>query len=75
MLTRRLLAGLGAAAIAMLPIAVEAGIVFLLASAGWFMAPVGPLIPLVLLVAVAVYALAMDSIKVGLFRRLHLHEL
>jgi hypothetical protein len=50
------------------------GIVILLASAGWLMAPVGPLIPLVLLVAVAIYALAMDSVKMGLFRRLHLHE-
>lgn len=33
------------------------------------------LIPLVLLAAVAVYALAMDSLKIGLFHRLHLHEL
>ncbi|HVC78803.1 MAG TPA: plasma-membrane proton-efflux P-type ATPase [Candidatus Micrarchaeaceae archaeon] len=53
---------------------IDIGIVILLASMGWFMAPVGLLIPLMLLVAVAVYALAVDSIKMGLFQRLHLHE-
>jgi len=53
----------------------DIGIVILLASAGWFMAPLPLLIPLVLLAGVAIYALAMDSLKMELFQRLHLHEL
>jgi len=54
---------------------VDIGIVILFASVGWFMAPVGLLISLMLLVAIAIYTLAVDSIKMGLFQRLHLHEI
>ena len=54
---------------------VDIAIVILFASVGWFMAPVGLLISLMLLVAIAIYTLAVDSIKMGLFQRLHLHEI
>jgi H+-transporting ATPase len=41
---------------------------------GWLMAPLRPAILFGLLLAAGLYAVAVDALKVLLFRRLHLHE-
>ena len=46
-----------------------------LGSAGWLMAPLGAVVPIVLLIGAVGYAALVDLLKVRIFRVLRLHEL